>query len=69
MIVGCYTLELYCEVDEQRHFQDSFAQYVGKNERECLRNARRDGWKVDKKKWQALCPKHRGVTLPEDKPE
>lgn len=52
MIVGCYSMDLYCDTGHnatgmasmreyqlaQRH------QYTGKTEAECKREARKDGW-------------------------
>jgi len=63
MIVGCYTLDLYCDCERVndttgqcgcgvRHLAYDYfrvvSQYTGRNERECLRQAKRDGWKISK---------------------
>lgn len=59
MIVGCYTLDLYCDSKREHHYQEdnvSFGkQYTGRNERECWQQARADGWK--KQGVYAFCPK------------
>lgn len=68
--VGCYTLDLYCD-----HY-DCMAQwdyggrpqsYTGPSRSYCVRNARKDGWMITKKRrtenvgsWFCLCPLHSG---------
>lgn len=51
-IVGCYSIHLYCDHPshvwwECRHNGD---EYGGKDEATCLREARRAGWKIVKRK-------------------
>ncbi len=50
LIVGCYTLDLYCVVD------NTFGQFTGRTESECIRAARRSGWRVSSTR--VLCPQH-----------
>lgn len=70
MIVGCYTMDLYC--DEQgcknataRHTSDGRGappgQFYGETAGECRRAARRAGWKLSRRDGQghASCPLHR----------
>ena len=62
MIVGGYTLDLYC--DHPRHAEHSYAiknethpdQYTGETGSECRAKARRRGWKLDLREGQAICP-------------
>lgn len=46
MIVGCYSMDLYCE---NAHV------YTGETWGECVRDARRDGWKITPDR-KAYCP-------------
>jgi len=60
MIVGCYTLDLYCENDGQYpdgiHSYDEFPHtYSHENGSQCRSAARKDGWKLTQGK--AICPK------------
>lgn len=60
MIVGCYTMHLYCvrgELCIRRDGSDATA-YVGRNERECRSMARADGWEF--RQGDVMCPKCRG---------
>lgn len=58
MIVGCYTLALYCDnkegAHEYREFPHEFTNEFGTV---CRANARRAGWKLDTKTGRAWCPK------------
>lgn len=62
MIVGCYTLDLYC--DGPDHYKDGldFAktdvyQFTAQNGSAARREARREGWLLDEKADRALCPR------------
>lgn len=69
-IVGCYSMDLYCDHPEHCKYSGDVwpfpSVYSGRSESECLRNAKKDGWKIDKKKdgergmgsWFCLCPAH-----------
>lgn len=65
MIVGCYTVDLYCENAEGVQATCSVGygykgppQYVGQTEGECLRAARADGWLFTRDRpRKAYCPK------------
>ena len=57
MIVGCYTLDLYCDNEgaschEFDEFPHSYGAEFGS---QCRAEARRDGWKLHN--GQAICPK------------
>jgi hypothetical protein len=60
MIVGGYQLDLYCDTEPSCPHANKFtsvqAQYVGQTERECLKQARKDGWKFKKDNTLCYCP-------------
>lgn len=61
MIVGCYTLDLYCDNDVSDHCRNVFSEtYVGETFAECIREARSKGWIINPKKNKALCPECSG---------
>ncbi len=61
MIVGCYTMDLYCA---NWHDKDPSTcvgvspgyapQFTGQTEAQCKRQARKAGWKFSR--WDAICP-------------
>lgn len=67
MIVGCYSVDLYCDNEDRtgdkrckrrngplRYGSD---QYTGETEGECLRQARKEGWKFTRDRpRKAYCP-------------
>lgn len=63
MIVGCYTLDLYCKnypepwVKSDRHdYKEHFpTAYTGHTLAECKRDARRDGWRFTRD-GDCICP-------------
>jgi hypothetical protein len=61
MIVGCYTLDLYCDAKNDSHGYKEFPHvYTNHTEGRCKRDARRDGWRFRKRAdgtWAAYCPK------------
>ena len=58
MIVGCYTLDLYCEEDGHPHEYNEFPhQYIHEFGSTCRRMARKDGWILDRQNCKAICPK------------
>ena len=61
MIVGCYTVDLYCDHPDGGKYACTHwpGQFTGKTERGCLGQARRQGWQVDDPD-QVRCPKHAG---------
>ena len=75
MIVGCYSLDLYCDnfdlmkdqvEDSYGHRYDEFPhQFTGYSRPECVRNARHRGWIVNIPANKAYCPgcvkKHRRI--------
>ena len=67
MIVGGYSLDLYCENDEISHYllpsgiylvgnTEVKHQYAGNTFIECARQARKDGWKINTKNHTCICP-------------
>lgn len=51
MVVGCYTLDLYCVrfrgcPHQARYHEGADGQYSAESEAACRRNARRDGWRL-----------------------
>ena len=69
-IVGCYSLDLYCEnydmanfheVDKFGHRYNDFPhQWTGYDRAECFRKARKAGWVINVHKHTAYCPKCSG---------
>lgn len=61
MIVGAYSLDLYCDNEKYKHpFGYMPHQYVGETYAECVREARRDGWLISNDRQKCLCPKCSG---------
>jgi hypothetical protein len=67
MIVGCYSLELYCENQPDRQKPDSVhgyeefpSVYAAQRREDCERAARKDGWMINNKTGVCLCPKCSG---------
>lgn len=70
MIVGCYSIDLYCSNTEassgetrfvcamvtDRDSSGGFAQAGGPNERDCLKQLRARGWKLDLRNDRHFCP-------------
>lgn len=57
MVVGCYTMDLYCDYTGPCRWSDFPSQYTGRTESECLRGARLDGWRFHGRPKLARCPK------------
>lgn len=56
MIVGCYTLDLYCDKENDAHEFNEFPhQFTGRTKSSCIRQAIKNGWSVRLDK--AVCPK------------
>ena len=74
MIVGCYTLDLYCDrfsvspgevTDEHGHWYNEFPhQFTAELGSECRAKAKQRGWKLNLKDGTALCPKCSGKRKP-----
>ena len=69
MIVGCYTLDLYCDDPNETHEKIDFMhsaggefphQYTAAYGSQCRAQARRDGWTLNLQKNTAICPKCHG---------
>ena len=64
MIVGCYSMHLYCE-QEQCPANGALrgvytpTEFSGRTRAECTREARRDGWLVNHKANKCWCKEHR----------
>lgn len=59
MIIGCYSVDLYCDAENPAHEYGEFPhQFTGLNEPVCIRQARAKGWKITTKR--QLCPKCSG---------
>lgn len=69
MIVGCYSLDLYCEYDDclETNIKDLKVQnmktFTGYDRGEAFSNAREKGWLINHKKDKALCPMHSGKRI------
>lgn len=53
MLVGCYTLHLYCDIRGCSKNSDTGyhcpAQYTGETMTECVKAAIADGWRIDRR--------------------
>ena len=58
-LVGCYSMDLYCEEDDGHKFEEMPHQYTGPTGAGCNRDARKDGWILDLQNRRCWCPKHR----------
>lgn len=56
MIVGCYSLHLYCELCNE--FEDGFD--MPKTFAEAIKQAKAKGWKFSKDKKRCYCPRCKG---------
>ncbi len=58
MIVGGYSLHLYCSRTNPEHGFDEFPhQFTGETGQKCRAKARICGWKLDMRSLTAVCPK------------
>jgi hypothetical protein len=65
MIIGKYTLHLYCDQDNPQHALDEFPhEIVGNTASQTRKYARKRGWKLDLENGHAICPKCRKPTPP-----
>jgi hypothetical protein len=56
MIVGCYSLHLYCDNEDVEHPYDEFPHtYTAELGSKCRNAARRDGWRLGRT-GKAYCP-------------
>ncbi len=74
MIVGCYSLDLYCD-NEEAHFVEPkrlqttgyydtpYFNSIGRSREGCLRLSKKAGWSVNFKTRTALCPQCKGKRL------
>ena len=68
MIVGCYSLDLYCNNQEGRSYEQDMLlhahkefphQFVGRTFSACKRQAVKDGWRFSRN-GNVYCPKCKG---------
>lgn len=43
-VVHCYSMDIYC--DSGKYILNEVSQYAGRNYRECVRQAKADGWSL-----------------------
>lgn len=68
--IGCYSLHLYCDHPEHQYrgHREPVAEFTGSTRGRCVREARREGWVINRKSEQknregsgyCLCPEHSG---------
>lgn len=59
MVVGGYTLHLYCNEKNDKHrwdYAENPVIFVGRTRSEAIKGARRAGWRVDWAKDVCVCP-------------
>jgi hypothetical protein len=56
MIVGCYTLDLYCDNTDKNHVKNFPDTFTGASRQQCEGKATFDGWIIDNIAGTALCP-------------
>jgi hypothetical protein len=71
MIIGCYTLDLYCDADAEHAWRAFPVQFSAETGEECRQQARRAGWKLTPKTGTAVCPDcvRAGRTAKKEEPE
>lgn len=57
MIVGCYTMHLYCDGPGPHGYGTMPLELTGRTEGECFAQSRKKGWKIDNHEHKAYCPK------------
>ena len=66
--IGCYTLDLYCDNQNDAVLHDGYkefpVEYCHEFGSKARMNARRDGWRIDKKNHITLCPSCNKSTPP-----
>ena len=61
MIVGCYTLDLYCDDETCKpKFKEFPKNFIAEYGSECRAQARRAGWKLNLRDGTAICPRCSG---------
>jgi hypothetical protein len=70
MIVGCYSLELYCEnyknggLDGIHEFEEMPHLFTSERREDCEKQARDIGWMINNKSGVCLCPRCSGKGTP-----
>jgi len=58
VIVGCYTMDLYCDCESDRHDHGEFPhQFIAHKYSQCKRQAQKEGWVFKRNGTDAVCPK------------
>ena len=58
VIASGYAMDLYCEVAGSKHgYREGQAQFNGETWADCAKQARRAGWKINKRRRECICPK------------
>ena len=57
MIVGCYSIDLYCDFGPHPVGYGFPHQFTGQTEAVCFREARKKGWRIYRKQGKAKCPR------------
>lgn len=64
-VVGCYSMDLYCDHPTHPYYSYDPPSITGETESECLRKAKKYGWRIDKNGesreggngyYHAICP-------------
>lgn len=67
-VIGCYTMDLYCDTGgdsyggdcpnkPQGYIGGPVAQFTGYTEGDCIKQARKRGWKFSRDKMKCFCPR------------
>ena len=66
-LIGCYNIHLYCDHEDTVHDFNEPDQFNGATENDCISQARKEGWLINKNKdgkhggrYYCLCPLHSG---------
>lgn len=63
MIVGCYSLDLYCDCENSEHeYQEFPHEFTDEYGSKCRSAARKKGW-ILKRDYTAICPKCSGKVV------
>lgn len=84
MIVGCYTVHLYCDFGKEgKRKGDSYKlhggieayklehvmEFTGRTEGACFKEARKRGWRIYKAQGKAKCPSCSSAAAPHEQPK
>lgn len=57
MIVGCYSLHLYCDIPNDSHKHRLHGEFTGDTSSEARQKARNEGWKFNRDQKRVICPR------------